>query len=71
MQATESTPALMTCESLYVSWDSPRGVGFVDLILCVLKGVSDGCHSPFPEVSAVFCFFEELWGLSSGGRFLV
>ncbi len=32
----------------------------MDLILNMLKGVSDGCHSPFPEVSAVFCFFEVL-----------
>ena len=29
------------------------------------------CHSPFPEVSAVFCFFDVFRGLSSGGRFLV
>jgi hypothetical protein len=34
-------------------------------------GILVGCHSPFPEVAAVFGFFEVLWGSSSGGRFLV
>jgi hypothetical protein len=68
MQVRESTSVLKDRQrELCVSWASPRGVGFVDLILCMLKGVPDGCHSPFPVVSTAFCFFEVFRGLSSGG----
>jgi hypothetical protein len=43
----------------------------VDLVLYVKGCVLIACHSPLPGVEAVLCFLEELWGLSSGGRFLV
>ncbi len=37
MRTRESTTTLRVCESLCVSWAAPRGVGFVDLILCYAK----------------------------------
>ena len=47
------------------------GLWILSCVMLRKEGVSGGCHSPLPGVSAVFCFFEMLWGLSSGGRFLV
>ena len=38
-----------------MSRDLTREVlGYVDLFLGMFSGVQDGCHSTFPEVTAVF-----------------
>ncbi len=46
----------MDCESFCVSWAGPRGVGFVDLILCMQGGVSDSVSFPVSGGEAVSCF---------------
>ena len=72
MQASkESAPALVGCESCTSRGLDREALGLWILSYVCWKVFWNGCHSPFPEVSTAFCFFEVIWGLSSGGRFLV
>jgi hypothetical protein len=56
MRTRESTTT-MGCESCCDSWAGPRGVGFVDLILCVQGGVSDSVSLPVSGGEGRFMFF--------------
>ncbi len=50
----------MGFESWCVSWADPRGVGFVDLILNMQRGVSDGVSLPVSGGVSRFLF---LWNV--------
>jgi len=56
MKTRESTTT-MGCESCCDSWAGPRGVGFVDLILCVQGGDSDSVSLPVSGGEGRFMFF--------------
>ncbi len=71
MRTRESTATLWVARVV-----ASRGLAREALGLWILSYVCKdvfltACHSPFPGVKAVSCFLEKLWGLSSGGRFLV
>ncbi len=56
---TRESTTTMGCESCCVSWAGPRGVGFVDLILCVQGGVSDSVSLPVSRGEGRFMFFRK------------
>ena len=71
MKTRESTTALRAVRVCASRGLAREALGLWILSYLCYEVLLAVCHSPFPEVSAVFCFFDVLWGLSSGGCFLV
>jgi hypothetical protein len=71
MKTRESTTALRAVRVCASRGLAREALGLWILSYVCYEALLAVCHSPFPEVSAVFCFLNVLWGLSSGGRFLV